>query len=72
LTWVETIQAYIGQIVLDEIIMLVAHIAIMETLPTPLEPKSATTMLIAKITMETPNKLTTPLAYKLQKTWLLI
>jgi hypothetical protein len=55
LTWIEIIQAYIGQFVLDEIIMLVAHIAIVETLPTPLELKSATTMLIAKITMETPN-----------------
>jgi hypothetical protein len=55
LTWIEIIQAYIGQFVLDEIIMLVAHIAIVETLPTPLELKSATTMLIAKITMETRN-----------------
>jgi hypothetical protein len=66
LTWIETIQAYIGQFVLDEIIMLAAHIAIVETLPTPFEPKSATTMLVARITMETPNKLTTPLTLKLQ------
>jgi hypothetical protein len=27
-----------------------------ETLPTPLETKSATIMLVARITMETPNK----------------
>ncbi len=65
-TWIEIIQAYIGQFVLDEIIMLVTHITIVETLPTPLKTKSATIMLIARITMETPNKLTTPLALKLQ------
>ncbi len=66
LTWIEIIQAYIGQFVLHEIIMLVTHIAIVETLPTPLETKSATIMLVAIITMETPNKLKTPLALKLQ------
>jgi predicted ATPase with chaperone activity len=66
LTWIEIIQAYIGQFVLDEIIVLVTHIAIVETLPTPLETKSATIMLVARITMETPNKLMTPLALKLQ------
>jgi hypothetical protein len=66
LTWIEIIQAYIGQFVLNEIIMLATHIAIVETLPTTLETKSATIMLVARITMETPNKLTTLLALKLQ------